>query len=278
MEPQKEINKDYWDYEATKWSILVPIERPSVGEIKIYEDYLQKVIHKCKGKCKAIIYGATPELRDLLAKYEVDVTLVDINPNMVKAMEQLLEYSDGNEKVIISNWTEIPLKDGQYDVILCDHGLVHVPFEIWPKFFSEMARLLKKGGFMINSMVTVPRNQIISMEEFIGMYKRGNIFSMEDKFFALFRASLGLDDIKEGKYLKDMDDYNKKLKEYVEKGEITEKDFSFLENPWKAKAVLPPKEAVDQESNKYFQIKSIRTNLEHPVFTCHKIYFGQVRK
>lgn len=52
----------------------------------------------------------------------------------------------------------------------------------------------------------------------------------------------------------------------------------FDDQCWDFKVVLAPKEVVDETIEKDFKIKSIQQSFIHPVFTCYKIYFGEVRK
>jgi SAM-dependent methyltransferase len=276
--PKKVICEKEWTSVSQNWAALIPPERPSKGEIAIYEDYLCKAISKRKA-CNALLLGATPELRDLLAKYKINTTIVDINPVMVRAMDELLEYSDAKEEVVISNWLDINLKSRQFDVILCDMGLHWIFFEDWDKFFKNKLKLLKKDGYFIMNVVAIQSNEAIeNIGKIIDIYKN-NVFTREDKFYYHYRAMSGLKDYSRKKYCKDLKDYNNEIEKYFKKGIIDKADYDFLSSPWgDFKPVVPPKEVVDKIISKYFKIKSIRSNFEHPVFTCHKIYFGKARK
>ena len=101
MKKKLTLNKKFWTKVAQEWKKLKPPERPSKKEIAIYEKHLQEILWaRKKRKIKAIIFGATPEIRDLLAKHKIfDVTIVDINPNMVRAMQELLKISKAKERI-----------------------------------------------------------------------------------------------------------------------------------------------------------------------------------
>jgi len=79
-----------WKSVAELWPDLKPPLRPSVGEIKIYEKFLKQVLPQIKSK-QVLLFGATPEIRDLLAKYKFHLTLIDINPEMIKATTKILK-------------------------------------------------------------------------------------------------------------------------------------------------------------------------------------------
>jgi len=87
----KTQNQTYsWKSLSEVWGDLKPPMRPSPGEVLVYERFLKQAIKKIGKKPKVLLFGATPELRDLFAKYDLEVTMVDLNPEMVKAMNKLV--------------------------------------------------------------------------------------------------------------------------------------------------------------------------------------------
>jgi len=277
--PKKPVlNKEGWTKISEEWGRVMSPDRPSRYEIEIYEDYIQKIVNKSKKKVRALILGATPELRDLLAKYDIDVTIVDINSDMINAMSQLLEYSNGQEKVVVSNWLEIPLKSDSFDVVLCDHGVCHIPFEKWEAFFAEQARLLKKGGHLIKNIVTLEQNETRDVQDMVDTFKN-NVFTREDKNYYYWSCIIGLADFEGKKHLKNFQDFDDQLEAFFTKKVITKKQFEFLKTFWCGfRATFPPKEVVDSVVSKSFVIKSIRSSSANRALTCYKIYFGQAKK
>jgi len=76
--------------------------RPFLGDICIYDKFIRQEIKKEK-LFKVLILGATSELRDLLSKYclsdyNLKVFLLDINPEMIKAMDSLVGIKNKQEK------------------------------------------------------------------------------------------------------------------------------------------------------------------------------------
>ncbi|MDP1833475.1 MAG: class I SAM-dependent methyltransferase [Candidatus Moranbacteria bacterium] len=278
MSKKPVLNKKGWTSISEEWGRVMSPDRPSRYEIEIYEDYIQKIVNKSKKKIQALILGATPELRDLLAKYDVDVTIVDINSDMINAMDQLLEYSDGKEKVVVSNWLEIPLRSDSFDVILCDHGVCHIPFEKWGAFFAEQARLLKKDGHLIKNVVTVEKNETLDVDDMIAAFKN-NIFTRDDKNYYYWSCIIGMKDFEGKQHLKNFQDFDDQLEKFIKGGIITKKQFDFLKTFWHGfRATFPPKEVVDDIISRSFIIKSIRNSAANRALTCYKIYFGQVKK
>ncbi|MFA7209208.1 MAG: class I SAM-dependent methyltransferase [Parcubacteria group bacterium] len=278
MSKKPVLNKEGWTRVSEEWGRVMSPDRPSRYEIEIYEDYIRKIVQKSKKKIKALILGATPELRDLLATYDIDVTIVDINSDMIKAMDQLLEYSDGKEKTVVSNWLEIPLESDSFDVVLCDHGVCHIPFEKWEAFFAEQARLLKKGGHLIKNVVTVEKNETLGADDMIAAFKN-NIFTRDDKNYYYWSCIIGMDDFEGKQHLKNFQDLDDQLKKFLKGGVITKKQFDFLKTFWHGfKATFPPKEVVDDIISRSFIIKSIRSSAANRALTCYKIYFGQAKK
>jgi SAM-dependent methyltransferase len=274
MSNKKDINRNTWNSLAKMWALQTAPWRPTKKEIDIYEVFLKRAL-KNKKNPKVLILGATPELRDLCAKLEIKSDIIDVNPNMIRAMTELLEISDGKEKVYIGNWMDMPFSDNQYDLLMCDHGMQHIPYDKWKIFFKEIKRILKPEGFFINSVFSLEKCEKISISDVIKIYKN-TLFSREYKYYYMNRLIFSLPDYKNVKGLKDCGLINPKLKNKLKKNIISKRDYEFLKVPSpidKFKVNIASKEDVDRETLKYFIIKSIKTNIEHPDFAAHKIYY-----
>jgi hypothetical protein len=92
---------------------------------------------------------------------------------------------------------------------------------------------------------------------------------------------VNLKDIEGKKHYKFVEDINTALEEFVKKGQIKREELEFLKLPGPAanfKVVMPPKEVIDEVFSKHMLIKAVKSDFTHPVFSCHKIYFGKVKK
>lgn len=84
---------------------------------------------------------------------------VDINEEIIEAArdmasEALPLHSYSKLRFIVSDATDLDLKDGQYDVVLSFSTIDHIPGkENRAKAISEMCRVLKPGGYLV---ITVP--------------------------------------------------------------------------------------------------------------------------
>lgn len=139
-----------WQRFAKNWQRLTSPARPSQREIKIYENFAKSFL--MKKNVKVLILGATPEIRDMLAKYKnIQVVLVDINLDMALAMTSLMRQKKVAEKEIWlrANWLSAPLPQKYFDVIFGDFVLGNVPFKLQAQFLNNIKSWLKSGGYFI---------------------------------------------------------------------------------------------------------------------------------
>lgn len=162
-----------WKKFAKKWQKITSPGRPTVAEIKIYENFARPFLKK-KG-VKILILGATPEIRDMLARYKnTQVTLVDINLDMILAMTSLMKHKSAAEKEIWirSNWLNAPLPKNYFDLVLGDMVLSNVPFKLQDKFLNNIKSWLRPGGCFINRCESfTSRWKSFSIEEICQIFK-----------------------------------------------------------------------------------------------------------
>jgi SAM-dependent methyltransferase len=172
-----------WKKVAENWEkYYAPPGRPSPEDCKHYEDYIRRAIN---GKpAKALVLGATPEVRNALHKFPIEVTTLDINLEMILAMNQFVE---GWEKDIIvrDSWINTLLADNYFDIILGDLTWGNVPKEQWDTFHQNMKRVIKPGGYYIHRVNVFPDDwRIQSTEESLKEYsKRAYTHSLHFELF-----------------------------------------------------------------------------------------------
>src|SRR5690349_13869034 len=104
--------------------------RPTNDEIKKYKEWLQQISSKKDNKdVKALVLGATPELRDLLTELQFRSYFIDINSDMISSMTQLITRKNPNEVAVQANWLDNPLADQYFDVILGDCVISNVTWD-----------------------------------------------------------------------------------------------------------------------------------------------------
>lgn len=129
-----------------------------------------------------MILGATPEFRDMLAKYPVNVILLDVNLEMKKAMDSLLARKPKKEKFIKANWLKMPFSDNYFDIVMGDTPHHNIKGKTYRKFFSQIRRVLKLDGyFLLSSWFFNKSQKNLTIREFINLYKKN------PKFFHNFK-------------------------------------------------------------------------------------------
>ncbi|MDD5627398.1 MAG: class I SAM-dependent methyltransferase [Patescibacteria group bacterium] len=138
--------KEYWFNTAqNRWYKMKPPIRPSSADLKIYNQFLHNAVKGQKSP-KVLILGATPELRDLAAKYTKEVTVVDVNLEMILAMTKLMRKKNPSEIWVKANWLSMPLAHNYYDVILGDGVVNNVAWSEVNIFWKHLAQILKPNG------------------------------------------------------------------------------------------------------------------------------------
>ncbi len=143
----KVINKKSFQAFAARWAKTLPPARPAKEDIIIYRKLFNQYKNRT-GKTKLLILGATPELRDLPASLKFDVTVVDFNIEMIRALTPLRK-TKSKEKVIVSWWQKIPLKD-HYDIVAGDVAVNMLDKKDIPALFKRINFLLAPGGVFIH--------------------------------------------------------------------------------------------------------------------------------
>lgn len=134
-----------WEENSQRWHASGSPWRPSPGDIELY--------HKLGGeklKRKVLVLGATPELRDLVARCGGRITLIDISPAMIGRMTSLLTYSDPcNEIWVKCDWSEAPFSDSSFDLVVGDMPWWVLSVVKQSEVRDEIARVLKSDGLLV---------------------------------------------------------------------------------------------------------------------------------
>lgn len=139
--------KSEWQNYAYEWEKFQAPWAPSSERLKIYHDLIKEYV---KGK-DVLVLGATPSIRDLLAKFKFKVTVIDISPLMIKAMSFLRKIKS-KEQIIVDNWLTFKSKQ-KFDLIIGDSVMNNLYPQQYQRFFKKMKSLLKDDGVFINQGV-----------------------------------------------------------------------------------------------------------------------------
>jgi hypothetical protein len=151
------LRQKSWENTASKWAYYTSPFRPSGGDIKNYEGILRRI----NRKEKVLILGATPELRDVVAKMDFDVTIADFSLPMVKGMLSFALYKEKyRERWVIADWLKLEkiLKPAAFGIILGDLVLRNIEPLLQKKFLKIISDLLDSQGFFITRIHFVNEN------------------------------------------------------------------------------------------------------------------------
>ncbi|MFH1769927.1 MAG: class I SAM-dependent methyltransferase [archaeon] len=104
---------------------------------------------------KVLLLGATPLVRDYLAKLDAEVTLIDLSKKMIKEMTKMCNHKK-KENFVAGNWLDMPFKNHEFDVVVGDIVLPNVSIKNTDKFLKEVNRVLKPEGAFIQRMFFIP--------------------------------------------------------------------------------------------------------------------------
>lgn len=156
-----ETHTSPWKSFASRWKkYYAPPGRPSKSAIQTYRKYSLEVFRNVKGRRpRALILGATPELRDLMFELGAEVTVADINPEVVRKLKSLMHHrKKAKEKLIMGDWSRIELPKEYFDVIVGDVVLGNVRRNRQPNFLRNMKSALAPNGHFIQKMEVIPDN------------------------------------------------------------------------------------------------------------------------
>lgn len=133
---------------AKYWRSLPPEIRPTPSVLRLWEPKIKELFHQNK-RLKALVLGATPEIRDLLAKYKINTTCLDINPLMIKAMSLLIKRRNSREKIVQGSWLKMPFKANSFDLVVSDCPQDNLVYKDFLIMLKNAVRVLRRGGYWL---------------------------------------------------------------------------------------------------------------------------------
>jgi ubiquinone/menaquinone biosynthesis C-methylase UbiE len=86
------------------------------------------------------------------------VTGIDISEQMLNQFRRKLKVSPTNLQLIHGDASKLPFPDNSFDVVLTVH-MIHVVSD-WQNFLDNICRVLKPGGFYLDSQWITPPNKV----------------------------------------------------------------------------------------------------------------------
>jgi len=252
--------KEWQDY-AKVWGYFQSPWVPSSERIRIYGKLIKKY---SKGR-EALLLGATPAIRDLLAKLKFRVTVVDISPLMIKAMSSLRKMKS-REKVIIANWLTIRLNK-KFDLIIGDTVINNLHPKEYVRFFRRIRNFLQDDGVFINQSVVLTKhvNKIkITIDKIIGKLKKDPKYyeNYLNSAYDYLEWSCG----HAKNHLIDWSTLEREYQKRLEKSEISPAEFRLLSSGFKTLRIsFYPEKKLEKIMSKYWRIIEKRHEKNHQV-------------
>jgi len=161
-----------WKLFAARWEkYCTPPGSPSKQAMSLYRQFAKKSFVGLKRKPRILVLGSTPEIRDVLTGLKVEVSIIDINIEMIMAMTELMKKKNPNEIIVKGNWVNMPFDSNYYDAVLGDLVFTNVPRLLQTKFLREVKRVLKPKGYFIHRIHAIPDDwQFESFDSILDRY------------------------------------------------------------------------------------------------------------
>ncbi len=245
-------NKKAFTQFAKKWRNTLPPARPSSGDQKTYNQIIKELPFKLK---TALVLGATPELRDLLGRRKLKVSISDFNINMIKAMT-ILRKTKTKEKVFLTDWTK-KFTNQKFDLILGDTVLNMLNWKDWPKALENIKEMLNPSGFVLQKIALFnPKKKKMKSLDIIKKWRAKKLKTPDMRWFLEMYSDYNVYNPKT------MIDSKIKLlagfKKNHEKGDLTDKEWEIVKRyDDKVIMTIPKKGKVNRMLKKYFEIVEI---------------------
>lgn len=150
-----------WEDIIPRWKKYAPPAKPSAADISRMRLRLNSFLRGEDGKgrensensrpVEALVLGATPELRTLIAGTPgVRVTIIDCVLAMMQAMTVLAGVDSLNEVWIRGDWLTAPLPSHYFDVVMSDLVLGNLNLKDQCRLISRIRDVLKPSGRWIS--------------------------------------------------------------------------------------------------------------------------------
>jgi len=273
------LTKKMWEQTAKFWQTVKPTYKPSTLEITRFNKYLLYVFKRFP-QARVLILGVTPEIRKLLAKLKCDVTLIDNNPVMIKAMDQIIEKRNPREKIVLGNWLKMPFYNGSFDVIMSDHPTSSLRYNQFDNFFKELKRVLSPKGYFILDIHVNAQLKKLTLDDYIEIYRKNKKWwkNFDNHVLTQYQVIMGYPAYYNQKtYRSQWGKLDRMLRLRYERGKLSHSEYNDLGCKLGEinKYTFPPKSVYDKVINKYFRILNDSHIPDHLVYQYYVPYFCQ---
>lgn len=128
----------------------IPPFAPSKNEVSFYRKYLDLVSGN-ELPDRALILGATPELRDSAIDANLESWAVDISGEMMEKFSSLMKHHKHPfDKQQVKNWLEIDFPELYFGAVLGDASFINLTSRKHNRELAKVcSKIIKKGGYLI---------------------------------------------------------------------------------------------------------------------------------
>lgn len=142
---------------AKDWKNYLPPARPSISELAVIEKFLvDRIRMHPERRFTVAILGCTIEFRDLVHKYGMEVTCIDVSDIHYRILSKQHQFYTGPEKFLAMDWRSMR-SAVKYDFVLGDLVVNMLNTHDRALLLSNVRTLLAKGGvFISRSWLKIP--------------------------------------------------------------------------------------------------------------------------
>ncbi len=152
---------------AKEWRKYKPPSRPSTTEVKIYDSYIRKL----PKNSSVLVMGSTPEIRDLAAKYKMNVAICDWSEDVNEALKLLMKNKSSHEAFFEQDWRVMKLGDS-FDMVIGDCATTVVPYNDLEIVLSNIARHLKPDGIAVQRIWVRYKDQKYTLSDVVRIFNK----------------------------------------------------------------------------------------------------------
>jgi hypothetical protein len=249
MKFQKESNikKEDWENWLNHWSKLRHPIVPENESIAVYKKLIKKYV---KGK-EVLLLGPTWQIRDMLAKMNMNVTCVDISKEILEFHKRMCKVKKRNEKIIVADWLKYSPKE-KYDLVIGDAANFQFSEKNYSRFFKKVASWLKKDGVSIQ-LIEINNNNPKVPLKYVANYINNS--KNLDNYRMKAYCYLGYHIYKNKDKYGDVASLEKDLESLVKKGIVDKKRYEkFYMHLNRFMACLLPKNKIERYMKPYLKI------------------------
>jgi hypothetical protein len=278
MKKKSKIYNPQWADYMKLWSVVEPPWRPSKKDVAFCEKMIKMILQKEKNP-KALIFGSTPEIRDILAKYKIETTAIDMNLGMRMAMSKMMKRKNFKEKYLKDNWLTVKLPQNYFDLVFDDGCFCNLSFNTWTKFIFQIKGAMKKDGLYYSGEWIYQVKNPWTFNDLIKKYKKDPEFfkDFKDRVYSLLRLIYEPGIYNKKKHELYFEKIAEGLNEFVKNGDIKERDIKKIQ--WTKydtgayiEVGLDDIKSNDKILKKHFKIIDIFQDKSHPLMIFRRDY------